>query len=153
MLSNTVTFNWPAQFDAQGGIAGYQVIVGSFPGGSHAFSGIVSGSTLTITNVYGVTLFAEVSAINNAGIQGAYSPVSAGVVLVDQAWIPVLNMQSDRVLSWSSVAGKTYQIWSTTNLAAPFSPFGGTITASGTSVQSTNPASDSARYYRVQIFP
>jgi len=153
VLTNTVTVNWFAQVDPQGGISGYQVIVGNYPGGSNVFNGTVAGTTLAVTNVYGVTLYAEVSAINNAGIQGAYSPVSAGVILVDPAWIPVLTMQTGSVLSWSSVAGKTYQIWSATNLAVPFIPFGGTITANGTTLQSTNPASDSARYYRVQIFP
>jgi glycosidase len=153
VIGDSVTFTWLPLNDPVGGVSGYQVIVGTSPGASDVFYGIVPGTTLTVTNVYGVTLYAEVSAINNAGIQGPASASSAGVTLVDPNWIPILSMQGNSVLSWTSVSGKTYQVWSTTNLGIPFTSIGGVITASGPTTQSTNTLSDSVRFYRVQVFP
>ena len=62
-------------------------------------------------------------------------------------------MQGNRVLNWTSVSGKTYQVWSTTNLGIPFTTIGGAITASGPTTQITNTLPDSVRFYRVQVFP
>jgi glycosidase len=153
VIGNSVTFSWFPLNDPDGGVSGYQVIVGTSPGASDVFNGTVQGTTLTVTNVYGSTLYAEVNAINNAGIVGPPSESSSGVILVDPGWIPVLSMDGSSVLQWSSVSGKTYQVWSTTNLSIPFTPLGGVITASGPTTQSTNNSSDSVRFYRVQIFP
>jgi glycosidase len=153
VIGNSVTFNWLPLNDPEGGVSGYQVIVGTSPGASDVFNGIVQGTTLTVTNVYGVTLYAEVGAINNAGIQGTASASSAGVTLVDPAWIPVLSMQDSSVLNWTSVSGKTYQVWSTTSLGIPFTTIGGVITASGPATQITNNFADPVRFYRVQVFP
>ncbi|MGD0813733.1 MAG: alpha-amylase family glycosyl hydrolase [Verrucomicrobiota bacterium] len=153
VIGNSVTFSWLPLSDPFGGVSGYQVMVGSLPGTSNVFSGIVQGTTLTVTNGYGATLYAEVSAINNAGIQGSASASSAGVLLVDPDWIPVLSMQGSTVLNWTSVSNLTYQIWSTTNLGTPFTNFGGVITAVGPTTQSTNILSDSVRFFRVQLFP
>lgn len=153
VIGNAVTFSWLPLNDPEGGVSGYQVIVGTSPGASNVFSGIVQGTTLIVTNVYGATLYAEVSAINNAGIQGTASASSTGVTLVDPTWIPILSLQGNNVLSWTSVPGKTYQVWSTTNLEIPFTPVGGIITASKPTTQSTNNSSDSVRFYRVQLFP
>ncbi|HEX3716946.1 MAG TPA: alpha-amylase family glycosyl hydrolase [Verrucomicrobiae bacterium] len=66
---------------------------------------------------------------------------------------PVLNMENKSVLSWTSISGMAYQILSTTNLAMPFAPLGGTITASGTTTQRTNNFGDPARFFRLQVFP
>ena len=106
-----------------------------------------------MTNVYGATLYAEVSAINNAGIQGPASASSAGVLLVNPNWIPVLSMQGNSVLNWTSVSGMTYQVWATTNLGMPFTTIGGVITATGLITQSTNDFADPVRFYRIQVFP
>ena len=59
------------------------------------------------------------TAVSAAGISGSASASSSGVTLVDPGWIPVLSMQGGSVLQWTSVSGKNYQIWSTTDLAAP----------------------------------
>jgi hypothetical protein len=128
-------------------------MVGTSPGASDVFNGIVQGTTLTVTNVYGATLYAEESAINNAGIQGPASASSAGVILVDPNWIPVLSMQGSSLLKWTSVSGKTYQVWSTTNLGIPFMTIGDVITAFGPTTQATNTSPDQTRFYRVQVFP
>jgi hypothetical protein len=108
---------------------------------------------LTVTNTYGSTLYAEVSAINNAGIADAASPSSSGVVLVNPNWIPVLSMQGNSLLNWTSVSGLTYQVLSTTNLSTPFVPIGGVITGAGPALEFTNISPDSARFYRIQLFP
>jgi hypothetical protein len=148
-----VTLNWLPLNDPIGGVSGYQVIVGTSPGASNVFNGIVQGTTLTVTNVYGVTLYAQVSAINNAGIPGSASASSSGVTLVDPNWIPVLSMNGSSVLQWTSVSGKNYQVWSTTNLGVPFTAIGDVITASGPTIQKTNNFADQVRFYRVQLFP
>ena len=152
-MGNTVTFSWTALNDPDGGVSGYYVIVGTTPGGSNVFSGIVTGTTLTVTNNYGVRLYAEVSAINNAGIQGSLSASSAGVVLVDPAWIPVIHMANSSVLSWTSVSGMVYQVWSTTNLTMPFAAFGNVITAFDLTTSCINKPTNPAQYYRVQLVP
>jgi glycosidase len=153
VIGNSVTFSWLPLNDPEGGVSGYQIIVGTSPGASDVFNGIVQSTTLTVTNVYGATLYAEVSAINNAGIQGPASASSVGVILVDPNWIPILSMQGNSVLNWTSVSGKTYQVWSTTNLGIPFTTIGGVITAFGPTTQNTNTLPDSVRFYRVQVFP
>jgi hypothetical protein len=153
VIGNSVTFNWLPLNDPEGGVLGYQVIVGTSPGASDVFNSTVQGTSLTVTNVYGVTLYAEVSTINNAGIQGPASASSVGVTLVDPNWIPILSIQESSVLSWTSVSGLTYQVWSTSDLGTPFTTLGGVITASGPATQSTNNFADPARFYRVQVFP
>ncbi len=152
-LTNAVTFTWPAVSDPDGGVSGYHIIVGTTPGGSNVFNAVVTGTSLTVTNVYGVTLYATVSAINNAGIEGSLSASSAGTALVNPAWIPVLNLASGGLISWNSVAGKGYQVWATTNLTAPFSPFSGIITSTATATTFTNAPTNSAMFYRVRLFP
>jgi glycosidase len=153
VVGNGATFSWQPLVDPDGGVSGYEIIVGTSPGASNVFDGIVGSTTLTVTNVYGATLYAEVSAINKAGIEGPASGSSAGVILVDPKWIPVLSMQGSAVLNWTSVSGMTYQVWSTTNLNIPFAPVGGVITASEATTQNTNGGFDPARFYKVQIFP
>jgi hypothetical protein len=153
VIGNTATFSWAPLNDPDGGVSGYYVIVGTTPGGSDVFSGIVTGTTLTVTNSYGATLYAEVSAINNAGIQGPFSASSPGVVLVDPAWIPVISMTNASVLNWTSVSGKVYQVWSTTNLLVPFMTLGSVITAADSTISYTNNPTGSAQYYRVQLLP
>ena len=148
-----MTFSWSALNDPDGGVSGYYVIVGTSPGGSNVFSGIVIGTNLTVTNTYGARLYAEVSAINNAGIQGTLSASSPGVVLVDPAWIPVASMENGSVLNWNSVPGKTYQVWSTTNLSLPFASYSDILTAVGSTTSFTNAPTDAARFYRVQFYP
>jgi hypothetical protein len=148
-----VTFTWAAVSDPDGGVSGYHVVVGTAPGNSNVFNGVVTGTSLTVTNSYGVTLYAEVSAVNNAGIEGVASASSAGTTLVDPNWIPVLRMNGSSVLAWSSVAGKNYQVWTTTNLSTPFTPISGMISASGSTTRYTNNPAEVARYYRVQLFP
>lgn len=153
VFSQSVTFNWPAVVDSQGGISGYYVAVGTVPGGSNIFSGVVTGTALAVTNGFGAVLFASVSAVNNAGIVGAASASSAGVALIDPAWIPVVSIQTGVVLNWNSVSGKVYQVWSTTNLPGPFVPVGNVITATASALTFTNVSTNPVQYFKIQVFP
>ena len=82
-IGTVATFNWTAVSDPLGGISGYQLIVGTTPGASNVFNGTVTGTSAPATNVFNATLYAEVAAVNNAGVTGAFSPASAGVILLD----------------------------------------------------------------------
>jgi hypothetical protein len=67
--------------------------------------------------------------------------------------LPILSMQGNGVLNWTSISGMTYQVWSTTNLCIPFTRFGGVITAIGPTTQNTDNFTDPVSFYRVQVFP
>ncbi|HWD93464.1 MAG TPA: hypothetical protein VG938_14070 [Verrucomicrobiae bacterium] len=153
VLSNRLTFSWPSVSDPLGGISGYYVSVGTTPGGTDVFGGVVAGTSLTVTNNYGARLYATVTAINNAGIAGAPSSSSPGITLVDPNWIPVAGMTESGILNWSSVSGKVYQVWSTTNLLAPFTPFSGNLTAGAPIMTFTNNSTNAAQYFRIELFP
>jgi Bacterial cadherin-like domain/Alpha amylase, catalytic domain len=75
------TFTWTGVSDPAGGIAGYHLFVGTTPGGSDVFNGTVGGTSNVVTGSIGQTLYAYVKAVNNAGIEGAASGVSAGTAL------------------------------------------------------------------------
>jgi hypothetical protein len=152
VFTNLVTFSWPAVSDAQGGVSGYQVLVGTTPGGSNVFNGVVNGTSLTVTNSFGAHLYAMVAAVNHAGIQGSAAS-SPGVALVSPAWIPVANLAANDRLNWSSVSGETYQVWSTTNLSVPFTVFSGRLTAGVPLLTFTNSPTNAVRYFQIQLIP
>jgi hypothetical protein len=62
-------------------------------------------------------------------------------------------MANSSVLNWTSLSGMVYQVWSTTNLAMPFTTLGNVITASESTTSCTNNPTNSAQYYRVQLLP
>ncbi|HEY3762891.1 MAG TPA: hypothetical protein VGN23_14190 [Verrucomicrobiae bacterium] len=153
VLTNVVTFAWSAVTDSQGGISGYYVTIGTTPGGSDVFNGTVSGTSVTVTNTYGAHLYAQVSAINNAGIQSPASAISSGVALVNPVWVPIAGMNNGSILNWNSVSGEAYQVWSTTNLSVPFTPFSGMVTATAPALTFTNSPTNAARFYQIQLYP
>ena len=152
VFTNVVTFSWSAVSDAEGGVSGYRVLVGIIPGGSNVFNGTVTSTNLTVTNSFGTLLYATVTALNNAGIASA--PVtSSGIALLNNASLPVANLVSPGLLSWSSISGQVYQVWSTTNLTLPFVPYGGMVTALSSTISFTNNPTNSARYFKVRWLP
>ena len=153
LFGTNVTFTWPSVTDAEGGISGYHLMVGTTPGGSNVFSGTVSGTNYTVSGTYGTHLYATVTAINNAGIESAPSTSSAGIALLNLGWTPTPAMNRKNFLSWASVSGQVYQVWSTTNLLLPFAPFGNAITAAVPSLVFTNNPTNSTRYFKVQWLP
>jgi hypothetical protein len=152
VLTNVVTFTWPPVTDSQGGISGYQVLVGTTPGGADVFNGLVTGTSLTVTNVFGAHLYATVTSVNDAGIASSATG-GAGIALVNPSWVPIASIPGKDLLSWSSVSGETYQVWSTTNLMLPFTPFSGMVTASMATVTLSNSASNAATFFRIRLFP
>ncbi len=152
LFTNVVTFTWSAVSDVQGGVSGYHVWVGTAVGGSNVFNGVVSGTSLTLTNSFGTHLFATVSAVNNAGIEGSPRS-SARIALVNPAWVPLASMAANNLLNWSSVSGETYQVWATTNLTQPFTPFGGPMLATAATLTLTNNPTNAARFFRIQFSP
>ena len=150
ILGTNVTFSWPAVVDNEGGIFGYHVRIGTTPGGSDVFNGTNSGLSLTVSGSLGAHLYATVTAINNAGIEGQTSASSSSVALVNP---PVASMPAKNSLNWSSISGLVYQVWSTTNLAIPFTNYSGTFTASSSTLTYTNSPTNSARYYKIQLIP
>ena len=145
VLGTSVTFTWPAVSDPVGGVLGYYVVVGTTPGGADVFNGLTTNTWLTVSGAYGAHLYAQVSAINRAGIQGAFSHSSAGVALVDPNWVPVASMQNSAWLSWNSIPGKTYLVKSTTNLSLPFTPLSGLLTATAPTLTFTNNPTNAAQ--------
>ncbi len=152
VFTNVVTFTWLAVTDAEGGVSGYHVFVGTASGGSNVFNGTIVGTTLTVTNSFGTQLYATVAAVNNASIESAPA-ISAGISLLNPAWIPVASLTTTALLSWSSVAGQVYQVWTTTNLTLPFVAYGGTVTALSSTLSFTNQATNAARYFKVKWLP
>jgi glycosidase len=153
VLTNVVTFAWTSVTDLVGGVSGYHILIGSSPGGSDILNGIISGTSLTVTNSFGVHLYATITAVNDAGIESMASAGNSGIALVNPAWIPLASMTAPSLLNWSSVSGKVYQVWSTTNLSVPFTAFGGYVTASAPSFTLTNNAANAAQFYKIQLFP
>ena len=153
LFGTNVTFSWPSVTDAEGGISGYHLMVGTTPGGSNVFSGTVTGTNYTVSGSYGAHLYATVTAINNAGIESTPSTSSAGIALLNLGWTPTPAMNGNNFLNWASVSGQVYQVWSTTNLLLPFAPLGNTITAAVPSLVFTNNPTNSTRYFKVQWLP
>jgi hypothetical protein len=157
-LGKVVTFSWPAVTDPIGGVSGYQVIVGTSPGGSNVFNGFVSGNTLTVTNSLGATLYGEVSVVNNAGIQGAFSPGSIGTLLLDPTTVMLsaTSAGSNRVtLSWPGPLSTNFTLLiSATNLSptAVWAPVPGNAVLSNSQWELTVPGSPAAAaFYRLQL--
>ena len=176
-IGASATFNWAAVSDPVGGISGYQLIVGTTPGASNVFSGQETGTAATVTNVLGAILYAEVAAVNSAGTAGAFSPSSAGVILLDPngdydgdgmsnlaediagtnpldaaSVLRIVSLANGAsVLTWTSVTGRNYQVLGTTNANTAFLAVSGTITASGTTTTFTNAPTNAAKYYRIQV--
>jgi hypothetical protein len=153
VMGNTVTFTWPAATDAQGGISGYNVQVGTTAGGSDVTNVFVGGTSLTVTGGYGAHFYATVTPVNNAGIASATGTTSTGIALVNPAWVPVASLAGRGLLSWSSVSGEVYQVWSTTNLAIPFTAYSGMLTAAAPTLTFTNNPTNAAQYFRIQLRP
>src|SRR5262249_9663056 len=142
----------------EGGISGYHLVVGTSPGASNVYDGFVLPGSATqsapLNGSYNQTLYARISAINNAGIEGSFSPNSSGTILLDpngdndgdgmnnanediagtnpldaNSLLRILSLANGNLLTWSSVSGKTYRVLATANLPSNFIPISGVVTA------------------------
>ena len=122
---------------------------------------------------------ALVSALSNASNKDPFSPSITGTLLLDpngdfdqdgmtnaaedlagtnplvsNSPLRILSLTDDNLLTWSSVSGKTYRVWSTTNLATSFAPVSGIVTASGPTAAWLTPSSTNpTTFYRITALP
>jgi hypothetical protein len=152
IFSNYVTFSWTAVTDPDGGIASYHVRVGTTPGGSDVTNVWITGTSLTVAASYGAHLYATVTAVNNAGIEGT-AVTSSSVALLNPSWVPVASLPTKNQLQWNSASGLVYKVLSTTNLTLPFTPYSGTVTAAAPTVNFPINPTNTSRYFKVQMNP
>lgn len=179
VVGTNVTFSWNNVTDAEGGISGYHIIVGTTSGGSNIFNGTVTTTNKLASGVYGQTLYARVAAINNASIEGSFSTVTAGTILLDpdadndgdgmsnadevvaatnpldaNSVLRIVSLSPGKLLTWASVSGQTYQVYFATNLLTSFVPLSTVITAAAPAATYLDTqATNEARVYRVKIWP
>jgi hypothetical protein len=178
VAGTNATFSWAALVDPDGGVSGYHLIVGNTPGGSNVFNGTITGTAQGVSGSYGQTLYAQVSAINNAGIEGPMSGVGSALLLDPNAdddgdgmsngaelfagtnpfdtnsVLRIVSFTGGNLVSWSSVSGKVYQVLATPSLATSLTPISGSITASVGVTSFPDPtATNVNKFYRVQVLP
>lgn len=183
VIGHDMTFSWSPASDPDGGVNGYHLQLGTSSGSSDLFDGGVAATSQTVTVAYGTVVYAHVQQINNAGIHGPYSPVSAPAVALDPAadadgdgqsnaaeevagTDPLLSSSTfkttgitsagnDRVISATTVPGKVYQLETSLTLQAPWSPLGDPVSATAitTSFTHLGGTADGRRFYRVRVVP
>ncbi|MEI6606898.1 MAG: alpha-amylase family glycosyl hydrolase, partial [Verrucomicrobiota bacterium] len=183
VIGHDVTFSWSPASDPDGGVNGYHLQLGTSSGGSDLFDSGVAATSQTVTVAYGTVVYAHVQQINNAGIYGPYSPVSAPVVALDPAadadgdgqsnaaeevagTDPLLSSSTfkttgitsagnDRVISATTVPGKVYQLETSLTLQPPWSPVGDPVSATAitTSFTHLGGTAGGRRFYRVRVVP
>lgn len=138
---DTLTFNWTVgtAADPDSGISGYRLQVGTTPGGSDIFNGVVGNAlSKTVTDLGmrdGVPLYGRVLALNGAGQEGAYSDNSTGYAIA----LPVFD---GTVVNNSNLAFKTIGPW--TSDASAF-------TVGPTSAKSATILDDSRTYLQAKL--
>ena len=179
-VGTNVVFSWTAAQDPEGGISGYRLLVGTTPGGSDVSDGIVTGTSSSISSAMGRTLYATVIAINGAGIEGASSTSSAGVILLDaladndgdqmsngdeefagtdplnaNSLLQIVGLsQGATLLTWSSTPGKTYRVLAASDLHSGFSVLSGALPSGGGTTSFTNSVPSAVEsFYRVEVLP
>lgn len=167
VIGNEVVFTWPAASDPEGGISGYNLRIGTFPGGSDLFSGFVVGNSHSVEVPAGTVLHATVQQVNSAGIGGDFSEASAGVQSLEPmadadgdgqsnaaehlaGTHPLLGTSTlkirqisiegnDVTLLAETVSGKIYQLETRSDLAAgAWDPIGLPVTSQGSSTGFTH---------------
>ncbi len=184
VIGNQVTFTWSAADDPEGGISGYYVQIGTTPGGNNLFDSAVTNTSQSVTVAYGTTVHARVQQINSAGIYGPYGSSSAAVLTLDPLVdsdgdsqsngaehtagtnplssgsvlraTAILISGNDVLVTVSTVAGKTYQLeTSTTLVMGEWDEVGEPVEALGSSTVFTDigGAGEPKRFHRVRVVP
>jgi hypothetical protein len=112
--SSVVTFVWNESADAESGIAGYYVYIGTTPGGKDVLDGVWTprAAYAFIGGLNGVTYYASVKAADRAGNIGPLSPPGAGVTVdtsMPSAYPPVApsaySMYPNITWTWTPSTG------------------------------------------------
>jgi glycosidase len=180
VIGNDVTFRWSPAADPEGGISGYEVRIGTTPGGNELYDGSVPGNEVTVSAPYGVMAYATVRQVSAAGIAGGAG--SASVLVLEPAGDEDGDGQSngaefaagtnpldaasalrvasigisgtDVNLSVATVVGKTYLLETSSDLAAgSWEPVGGAISAVSATTEFTHSggAGEPRRFYRARV--
>ncbi|MBC8003786.1 MAG: hypothetical protein H7X97_14475 [Opitutaceae bacterium] len=184
VIGNQVTFNWSAASDPEGGVSGFYLQIGTTPNGFDLFNGTTAATSQSVTVPYGTTVYAQVQQINNAGIYGPYSSASASVLALDPvadqdgdgqnnaaehtagtnplSSLSLLKVASIQLaganvnVTVETVAGKTYQLETSTTLAAgSWTAVESAVLADGSSlIMSHNGgAGQGHAFYRARVVP
>lgn len=115
---DTMTFTWTlgTAADAESGISGFRLQVGTTPGGSDVFNGAVGPVlTQTLTDLGlkdGVPLYGRVAAMNGTSLSGAWSDSSAPMAIalptVDASVLDNANLVFKTVGPWSATTSTFY---------------------------------------------
>ena len=151
------SFIWPALVDPDGGITAYHVEVGTSPGGSNVLNLTIAGTTVAAASAYGQTLYAHVSAINNAGIEGPFSHNSAGTILLDPSTIRLAASLAAASISlrWPGSLNTNFtSVYSATNLTPPANwlpVLGAPFLSNQQWLFTASTTNGPAHYYRLQL--
>ena len=132
------------------------MLVGTSLGGSNVLNAVVFGTGVTVSNVYGQTLYARVSALNYIGIEGALSASSPGTILVDPSTVVIgaAPAAGSLTLSWPASLNTNFtSALSATNLNPPvfWTPVPGAPALLNQQWKLAVPATNAARFYRLQL--
>ncbi len=179
VIGTDITFRWLAAEDPQGGIAGYDVKIGTSAGAADIFDGTTTGNELNVSAPFGM-VFATVRQVSAAGIAGGAGSASilvldpsgdedgdgqsnaaefvAGTNPLDSASaLRVATIEfsgSNVILSVATVPGKTYQVETSTNLRIGSWELGGSpvlANSERTELSVPDTANDPHRFYRVRV--
>lgn len=182
-IGSSVTFTWPAvAADSEGVVPVYRVSVSINGGAATTYTATSPSYTVTAAEGQTVTLTVRAANPNDVSQTGPASTASAAVKLLaangdedgdgqtnaaeqaagmnprDNASVfkitaSVRTGVSSVQLTWTSVAGKNYEVWATSDLALPFVKISGasSIPGAGSSTVFTDTsATGNARFYQVR---
>jgi len=96
-------------------------------------------------NPYGVAIASDGSLV----VADTYNELLRVVLVPFKVALQVFGTTSMATVSWDTVIGKTYQVQSATNPISAWSNLGSAVTATGLSLNATNPAAGGMQLYRV----
>ncbi|MCP5546907.1 MAG: hypothetical protein H7A50_05980 [Akkermansiaceae bacterium] len=182
VVGDSAIFTWTPAADPDGGVSGYHLQIGTTPGASDLLDDTTDSTSRMIVGLaYGSTVYARVSQLNNAGIEGPFSAASTSLAVLDPAAdsdgdgqsnaaeesagtnaldassvfkaTSIVESGADITVTAATVAGKFYQLETSTTLSPPWAPIGSPVEATGPSTPFIHPngAGETKRFYRVRV--
>ena len=186
VIGNAVTFTWPAVApDAEGVVPGYRVNVSINGGATGSFTTTAANYSVTAVEGQTVSVTVQAINPNDATKAGLASTASTSIKLLNAAADEDGDQQSNAAelaagtnaldpastfkiistsrpsptsvsITWNSAAGKSYEVWATTDLTAAFTCLSGpsAIPSAGSTTSYTDLAAGSgAKFYQVRLAP